>query len=61
MLQELRIPRAGFLEDCVEDGVALSPGASCGRDYVDWIRLCYTSAPPDEVQRAAEVLAKRLS
>ena len=51
----------GFLADCVEDGVALAPGPSCGRDYADWVRLCFTAAPPADGARAAEALARRLS
>jgi N-succinyldiaminopimelate aminotransferase len=50
----------GFLEDCVEEGVALAPGPSSGRDYEGWVRLCYTSAPPADVIAAARILAKRL-
>jgi aspartate/methionine/tyrosine aminotransferase len=50
----------GFLADCLEDGVAVAPGASCGRDYASWLRLCYTSAPPAEVGVAISKLAKRL-
>jgi N-succinyldiaminopimelate aminotransferase len=51
---------AGFLADCLRDGVALSPGASSGRDYADWVRLCYTAAPPQAVAEAVGRLAKRL-
>ncbi len=51
---------SGFLDDCVDDGFAVAPGASSGRDYESWVRLCYTSAPPDEVKRAVERLARRL-
>lgn len=51
---------AGFLDDCMDDGFAVSPGASSGSDYEQWVRLCYTSAPPDEVKRAVERLARRL-
>jgi N-succinyldiaminopimelate aminotransferase len=50
----------GFLEDCVADGVALAPGPSCGRDYGNWVRLCYTAAPPDQVLAAVDRLAARL-
>jgi len=52
---------AGFLSDCLSDGVALAPGASCGSDYQDWARLCYTAAPPDQVLAAVAKLAARLS
>lgn len=50
----------GFLADCLADGVALSPGASCGADYASWVRLCYTAAPPDEVLAAVRRVAARL-
>ncbi len=50
----------GFLADCLDDGVALAPGRSCGVDYEGWVRLCYTSAPPDEVQKAVQGLAGRI-
>ena len=50
----------GFLEDCVDRGLLLAPGTSCGKRYGTWVRLCFTSAPPDVVQRGVEVLAGRL-
>ena len=50
----------GFLADLLEDGVALSPGASSGEAYANWVRLCYTSAPPDQVLRAVDRIATRL-
>jgi N-succinyldiaminopimelate aminotransferase len=50
----------GFLADCVADGVALSPGASCGAEYEGFARLCYTAAPPGRVAAAVDVLARRL-
>ena len=52
---------SGLLEDCVADGVALAPGASCGEAYGDWVRLCYTAAPPDDVRAAIAKLAIHLS
>jgi N-succinyldiaminopimelate aminotransferase len=39
----------GFLEDCLDAGVLLAPGSSCGADYGTHVRLCFTSAPPDVV------------
>jgi len=51
---------AGLLADCLSDGVALAPGASCGTAYRDWVRLCYTAAPPAEVLAAVARLAARL-
>ena len=51
----------GLLADCLEDGVAVAPGASCGQDYATWLRLCYTSAPPAEVGVAISKIARRLT
>jgi N-succinyldiaminopimelate aminotransferase len=50
----------GFLRDCLEDGVVVAPGASSGADYASWIRLCYSSAPPDAVAEGVRRLARRL-
>jgi N-succinyldiaminopimelate aminotransferase len=50
----------GLLEDCFEAGVLVAPGSSSGRDYGQWIRLCYTVLPPDEVVEAVRRLASCL-
>ncbi len=50
----------GFLNDCLDAGVALAPGLSCGDDYAGWVRLCYTSAPPDQVRDAVERVSQLL-
>lgn len=47
---------AGFLERCVERGLFLSPGQSFG-PYATHVRLCFTAAPPDVVERGVEALA----
>lgn len=46
----------GFLEDCVNRGLLLAPGPSCG-PYPHHARLCFTAAPPEVVKRGVEVLA----
>lgn len=51
----------GFLEDVFEDGVVLSPGASSGRDYEGFARLCFTALPPAQVAAAVRLLAARLA
>ncbi|MDH3519492.1 MAG: pyridoxal phosphate-dependent aminotransferase [Myxococcales bacterium] len=51
----------GFLEDCVTDGVALAPGPSCGAAYEGWVRLCYTSVPPERALEAVRRVARRLA
>jgi aspartate/methionine/tyrosine aminotransferase len=50
----------GFLADCFDDGVLVAPGASCGEDYADWVRVCYTAAPPEQIDEAMSLLARRL-
>lgn len=47
---------AGFLERCVDRGLFLSPGLSFG-PYPTHVRLCFTAAPPDVVDRGVEALA----
>jgi aspartate/methionine/tyrosine aminotransferase len=50
---------AGFLEDCVDRGLFVAPGASFG-PYPTHVRLCFTAAPPEVVERGVEVLATLL-
>jgi N-succinyldiaminopimelate aminotransferase len=49
-------PVIGFLERCLDAGVLLTPGGACGRDYERWVRVCFTSVPPDELHEALEAL-----
>jgi len=49
----------GFLEDCVEQGLFVAPGPSFG-PYPTSVRLCFTAAAPDVVERGVEVLARLL-
>ncbi len=48
---------AGLLEDCLEAGVLVAPGASCGEAYAEWIRISFTAVPPADALDAAERLA----
>ena len=50
----------GLLEDCFAEGVLIAPGGSSGAAYSEWVRLCYTSVPPDQVEEAVQRLARRL-
>jgi N-succinyldiaminopimelate aminotransferase len=49
-----------FLEGCLEDGVLLAPGGSCGEAYATWVRLCFSAAPPAQIAEAVRRLARRL-
>jgi N-succinyldiaminopimelate aminotransferase len=51
-LDERGVP--GILERCFERGVLVAPGASSGRDYADWVRLCFTVLPPEETLEAVD-------
>ncbi len=51
---------SGLLEDCFEEGVLVAPGGSSGQAYAEWVRLCYTALPPDQMAEAARRLARRL-
>lgn len=50
----------GFLHRCMDEGLILAPGSSCGGAYGTYVRVCFTSAPPDVVAGGVEVLAKLL-
>lgn len=50
----------GFLEDCLAEGLVISPGEIFGAEYANYVRLCFTSAPPDQVRAGTEVLARKL-
>lgn len=47
---------SGFLETCVDRGLFVAPGPSFG-PYPTHIRICYTAAPPEIVERGVGVLA----
>ncbi len=49
----------GFLERCVDRGLFLAPGPSFG-PYPTHVRLCFTAAPPDAIERGVEALAPLL-
>jgi len=50
----------GFLEDCLEDNLILTPGTSFGADYPTSVRLCFTCAAPEVVLRGVDRLATRI-
>jgi len=50
----------GFLEDCIDRQLLVAPGGSCGAPYQACVRLCFTSAPPEQVARGVAVLAALL-
>jgi N-succinyldiaminopimelate aminotransferase len=49
----------GFLEDCAARGLFLAPGASFG-PYPTHVRVCFTSAAPDVIDRGVDILAQLL-
>lgn len=47
----------GLLERCLDAGVLLTPGTASGKDYANWVRLCFTSVPIAELEDALERIA----
>jgi N-succinyldiaminopimelate aminotransferase len=41
-----------FLDRCLDAGVLMTPGRACGAAFDRWVRLCFTSVPPDELDDA---------
>ncbi|RMG46134.1 MAG: pyridoxal phosphate-dependent aminotransferase [Acidobacteria bacterium] len=50
----------GFLERCADRGLFLAPGPSFG-PYPTHVRVCFTSAEPERVERGLAVLAELLA
>jgi len=50
---------AGFLEDCADRGLFLAPGPSFG-SYPTHVRICFTSAEPERIERGVATLAAML-
>jgi N-succinyldiaminopimelate aminotransferase len=44
------------LERCANAGVMLTPGGACGAAYTTWARMCFTTVPEAELERACELL-----
>jgi len=49
-----------FLERCLDAGVLMTPGRACGADFDRWVRVCFTSIPPDELDDALARLSRVL-
>ena len=47
----------GFLEDCADRGLFVAPGPSFG-PYPNHVRVCFTAAPPEVIERGVAVLAE---
>lgn len=39
-----------FVEACIENGVAAAPGRDFGKDFDEYIRLCFTGESPDRLK-----------
>ncbi len=50
-------PLLPFLQRCLDEGVALAPGTSCG-PFPAHVRVCFTSASPEEVARGVDAMAR---
>lgn len=49
-----------FLHRCLDHNLVLAPGTSCGSRYSGHVRVCFTCAPPDVVERGVSRLAALL-
>lgn len=51
----------GLLERCLDEGVLLTPGAACGQHFPTWLRLSFTSVPPQALAEALHRVRRVLS
>jgi N-succinyldiaminopimelate aminotransferase len=49
-----------FLDRCLDAGVLMTPGRACGVDFGRWVRMCFTSLPPAELDSALSRLSRIL-
>jgi len=44
------------IDECLQAGVTVAPGEDFGKDYAQWIRICFAGEPPDRVELAVQRL-----
>ena len=47
-----------LLERCLDAGVVLTPGAASGHGYAPFVRVCFTTVPPHELDEALALLSQ---
>lgn len=50
-----------LIEACLDAGVAVAPGDSFGKDFAEYIRLCFTGEPPARLVAGVERLNRILT
>jgi len=45
-----------IIEKCLDEGVSVAPGIDFGKDYENYIRICFTGEPPERLELAIERL-----
>ncbi len=49
-----------FLGRCCDEGILMTPGAACGEAYPDYVRACFTSITPAELDEVIAILPRIL-
>ena len=49
------------IEELLDAGVSVAPGGDFGRDYPDWIRICFAGEPPERVREGVARLNRVLA
>ncbi|MFQ5822575.1 MAG: pyridoxal phosphate-dependent aminotransferase [bacterium] len=47
-----------LIETCLDEGVSVAPGDSFGKDFIQYIRLCFTGESPERLIQGIERLNK---
>jgi aspartate/methionine/tyrosine aminotransferase len=53
-------PLQTLLERAIDQGVLLAPGEAFGETFTNFVRLCFTGAPPDKVIKGVSRLGRAL-
>ncbi|RQW04775.1 MAG: aminotransferase class I/II-fold pyridoxal phosphate-dependent enzyme [Calditrichaeota bacterium] len=49
------------IDQLMEEGVTVAPGADFGASFKDYIRICFTGEPPERLEKAIERLNRVLA
>lgn len=50
-----------FVHQCIDNGVSIAPGIAFGRDFQDYIRICFTGVSESMLQKGLQLLKRELA
>ncbi len=60
-LPESDITTFEFVRRCIRKGVSIAPGSAFGRDFAEYIRICFTGETEQQLIRGLNIFARELA